>query len=154
MSIPVIIPTDPTLPTVTVPTSIGDIILCLDFEALAEAEAALIKSGHEDVNLLQSLSMNFPVFRVRMFFAIAARRFQPELNYDEACKLVSLQNIGIIADGILAVWQASTPPVVEGDEAVKNPSVPSDDSAASNAGSGSSPQPEAVSASGGTNFAG
>lgn len=99
---------DPTLPTVTVPTTAGDIILSLDCGALIDAEEALIRMGHKDVSLLTALQAE-TASAVRLFFVIAARRFQPTMEPEELRDLVTFRNLPIISDAIAKVWVLSMP---------------------------------------------
>jgi hypothetical protein len=130
---------DPTIPTRVVPTAIGDVVLTLDFGVLMDSEARLIKQGH-DVSLMQAFNLR-SFSALREFFVIAAKHHQPELTYEGACKLVTIQNIGLLSDAIVGVYEAAmpAPPAGEGDGA--DPTQPIDEKAESNTGSGSSELP-------------
>jgi hypothetical protein len=99
---------DPMLPTATVPSTAGDIVLCLDAGALIDAEEALIRAGHPDVSLLVALEAA-SASAVRIFFIIAAQRFQPHLKPEELRDLVTFKNLGAISDAITKVWVLSLP---------------------------------------------
>lgn len=98
-------PADPTLPKT--PVEIGGVTyqLCFDLGALAEAEAELLRQGHE-VNLLRALPV-LNLSSVREIFPCALKKFHPELAFEHAQALVTLRSVYTIAGAILAAWEAA-----------------------------------------------
>jgi hypothetical protein len=76
--------------------------MCFDYGALCEAEAALI-SKYPDVNLLTLL----PVLtgqKSRVLFAMSLQRFQPEIPFDEALRLVNFKTQTKVANAVYEAW--------------------------------------------------
>ena len=98
----------PTIPFVEVPIGGKNYRLALDFEALAQAEAQLAAEGHPEVNLLVMLPrMNFS--NLRILFAVGARKLQPELDYEDALRMVTFANMDLVGDYVVKLWELSTP---------------------------------------------
>jgi hypothetical protein len=100
-------PADPTLPKT--PITIGGTTydLCFDLGALAEAEQALNREGH-NVNLLAALPV-MNLANVRVIFAAAIRKFHPEITFEQAMAMITLQNVYLIANAVSEAWQAALP---------------------------------------------
>lgn len=104
---------DPTLPKSPVTVGGKSYNLCFDLGALAEAETAinaeLIRAGRTDlVNLLYALP-NQTLANTRIIFAAAVRTFHPEISFDAARKLISLDDLYSVALAIREAWDASKP---------------------------------------------
>lgn len=98
---------DPTLPKTPIEIDGKTYDLCFDLGALAEAEQAINREGHQ-VNLLAALPV-LNLTNVRLIFAAALRKFHPEVGYDEAVSMVTLANVYAIASVIAEAWKAALP---------------------------------------------
>src|SRR5579875_2429828 len=98
---------DPTLPTTPITIEGTTYHLCFDLGALAEAEQALNREGHQ-VNLLAALP-HLTLANVRIIFAAAIRKYHPEIGYHQAISMVTLANVYAIATAIAAAWTEAVP---------------------------------------------
>ena len=98
---------NPTLPKSTITIGGVEYSLCFDFAALAEAESAFTRAGHE-VNLLAALPQ-LNLSNTRIIFACALHAFHPEVGYEQALAMVTFQNVYIIAAAIADAWQKALP---------------------------------------------
>lgn len=103
---PVVTP-DPTLPTAKVTIAGKEYTLCLDQRALAEAEMALIREGH-NVNLLYAY-MQLNLSNLMVIFPCTLRKFHPEISFDEAQGMVNTLTSIPIAQAIAPLWNDSLP---------------------------------------------
>jgi hypothetical protein len=76
--------------------------LCFEFAALAEAERFFQRQGHR-VNLILALP-NLSLESVREVFPCAARKYHPELSWEQAQALVTMQSVYPIATAIVQAW--------------------------------------------------
>jgi hypothetical protein len=102
-------PADPTLPKTPVTIAGKTYNLCLDLGALAEAEAALIAQVH-NVNLLYALP-NQNLSNTQVVFAAALRKFHPEITFEEAKRLLTIDALYTVALKLQEAWKAATPEV-------------------------------------------
>lgn len=98
---------DPTLPKTPITLDGTEYFLCFDLGALAEAEQAFLREGH-NVNLLAALPV-LNLTNARVIFAASIRKFQPEISYEEAVAMVTLKNVFVIANTIYDAWNQSQP---------------------------------------------
>ncbi len=82
--------------------------MCLDFGAIAQAEAELVAKGHDEVNLLHQLP-RLNLSNTRIIFAASLRPLQPELSFEEALGLVDFRNVWLIASLISEMWKQVFP---------------------------------------------
>ena len=101
-------PADPTLPTYPIEIDGKTYTLCFDFGALAEAEAALQRQGH-DICILRYMG-SFSMELVRALFVCGVHRFHPELSFEEREKLVRLDNVWLIAKIVDIAYALAMPP--------------------------------------------
>ena len=100
-------PTDPTLPTAKVTLAGTEYTLCLDQRALADAEMHFALQGH-NVNLLVAYS-RLNLSSVMAIFPCAVHRFHPELEFDDAQKLVNAGNAMYIGQELAVLWTDAHP---------------------------------------------
>lgn len=103
---------DPTLPKTPVTVGGKRYDLCLDLGALAEAETAinmeLFRAGSaERVNLLAALP--YPnLMNTRVVFAAAVRTFHPEIGFEEAMKMLRIEDLFDVSAVIARMWESTT----------------------------------------------
>jgi hypothetical protein len=100
-------PADATLPKTPITLDGVTYDLCFDLGALAEAEQALSRAGHA-CNLLYALP-NLNLANVRVIFAAAIRKFHPEVSFEQAMGMITLQNVYLIANAVSEAWTAALP---------------------------------------------
>lgn len=100
-------PADPTLPRTPVALDGKEYMLCLDLNALAQAEADLSAAGHK-VNILYALP-ELNLSSVRVLFLAGLRRFHPELSYSDVERLFSIQNVFAITEAVANAYRTSKP---------------------------------------------
>ncbi|MBB6144716.1 hypothetical protein HNQ77_002672 [Silvibacterium bohemicum] len=100
-------PADPTLPTFPIQIDGTTYTLCLDFAALAEAESALQRAGHDVCILRHMPSLSFEL--VKAFFVCGVQRFHPDLAFEDASKLVRLDTVWLIAKCIDIAYAMAMP---------------------------------------------
>jgi hypothetical protein len=112
-------PADPSLPKTPV-TIAGTVYqLCFDLGALAEAETSINAElarlrPPQHLNLLIALPAQ-DLASVRVTFAAAVRKFHPELGFDEAMRLLTLDCIHDVALAVRGAWEKSAPEPSAGD---------------------------------------
>jgi hypothetical protein len=79
--------------------------LCFEFVELAAAERLFRSQGHK-LNLLIALP-ELTLESVREVFPCAAHKFHPELTWDQAQALVTMQSVYPIATAILLAWNGA-----------------------------------------------
>lgn len=104
---------DATLPKTPVTIGGKTYNLCLDLGALAEAETAinseLQRAGRNDfVNLLYALPVQ-NLANTRDVFAAAMRPFHPEISFDEAKALITVNDLWVVADAVAKAYRESAP---------------------------------------------
>jgi len=113
---------DSTLPKTPITIGGKTYNLCFDLGALSEAEtlinAELIRANRSDlINLLFALPVQ-NLANTRKIFACGIRTFHPELSYEEALKLLTVDALYEAATAIRLAWTAANPEA-------KDPSDPS-----------------------------
>lgn len=102
---------DPTQPTTDVTLGDKTYTLCFNYRALAEAEAALRKQGH-DVNLLAAMAdLNFSTLPV--IIAAGAHKHHPDVTLAEVEDHIHMGNVYEAAAAVQAAWLQSMPKVEE-----------------------------------------
>lgn len=100
---------DPTMPTGEIEIDGTRYRMCFDFAALAQAEGELQAKGIP-VNILASIKLN-SISSVQTLFAASLRRYQPDLDWFDALKLVTWQTYAAIAPAVAyALSEAMAPP--------------------------------------------
>jgi hypothetical protein len=104
---------DPTLPRTPVEVDGKIYDLCFDLGALAEAETAINRelireTPPRTVNLLLAMPVQ-NLANVRVMFAAAVRTFHPELSFDEAQKLLRMDNVYPVAIKVRDAWLGAQP---------------------------------------------
>jgi hypothetical protein len=100
--------------------------LCFDLGALAEAETAinaeLTREGRGDsVNLLYALPAQ-NLASTRIIFAAAVRTFHPELSFEYARQLPTLEDLYTVAVKVREAWaQSRVEPEASDDANAENP---------------------------------
>jgi hypothetical protein len=94
--------TDPTLPTVKVMLDGKEYTLCLNQRALAEAEMAFIRAGH-NVNLL-SAYMQLNLSNLMVIFPCALHKYHPEISFIEAQEMVTTLNSFVLVQAVSVLW--------------------------------------------------
>lgn len=79
--------------------------LSFEFSALAEAESFFQRQGHR-VNLIFAMP-NLSLESVRQVFPCAARKHHPELTWEQAQALVTMQSVYPIATAIVQAWDGA-----------------------------------------------
>jgi hypothetical protein len=106
--------TDPTVPFTEITIDGTTYKMSLDLESLATVEEELIAKG-QDVNLFASLpKMNLS--NVRLVFAASLRKFQPEIPFDEAIRILTLPHLYEAGAAIGKAWNDTLSPPEEGEE--------------------------------------
>ncbi len=118
---------DPTQPTADVVID-GEIYrLCFDIMALAEAEEALIKQGH-NICLLVELP-RLTIRSVLITFAAAVHKYHPEMTFEGVVKLLTPPHLTAAANAIVACWEKCRAPKEQkadgSGEPLPNPPEPS-----------------------------
>jgi hypothetical protein len=111
---------DPTLLTAQVTIAGKVYTLCFDLGTLSRGEHELRAAGY-DVNLLQSLPAD-TLEHVLVLFAVAIRRFHPEIAYPDALKIPSLPHVFPLRIAIADAWARSLAAPEAGDK--QNPTQP------------------------------
>lgn len=111
---------DPTLLTSKVTIRGVEYTLCWDLGALARGEHELRMAGH-DVSLLKSLPAA-TLEDVLVLFAVAIRRFHPEIPYARALKIPTLPSVYAVRLAITEAWARSLAEPEAEDK--KNPTQP------------------------------
>jgi len=116
---------DATLPRTAIQIRGKEYYLCFDLGALAEAETAinaeLGREGRGDtVNLLYALPAQ-NLASTRIIFAAAVRTFHPELSFEEARQLPTLEDLYTVAVKVREAWAQSRVEPEAGDETVADP---------------------------------
>lgn len=112
---------DPTLLTSNVTIAGKLYTLCFDLGSLARGEHELRAAGH-DVNLLKALPAR-TLEDVLVLFAVAIRRFHPEIAYEEALKIPTLPSVYQVRLAVADAWVRSLADPEAG-EKKKNPTQP------------------------------
>jgi hypothetical protein len=104
---------DPSLPKTPVTVAGKVYNLCFDLGALAEGETAINaelarEKPPRHLNLLIALPAQ-DLASTRVMFAAAVRKFHPELGFDEAQRLLTIDSIHDVALAVRAAWEAATP---------------------------------------------
>ncbi len=111
---------DKTLPTDVIEVAGKKYTICMDIGTLIDAEEELNAAGH-NVSLLLSLPP-LSASKTRRIFAIALRKFHPEITFEEAMGILDLPALYKTSDIFSDLWLRSTPQAKEGGEATENPS--------------------------------
>ncbi len=101
-------PVDPTLPFTEIEVGGRTLKMCLNFRALAAAEASLNAQGR-NVQLLAMLPRLAELNNTLTVFACSLQHYQPEIGFEEAVALPDLDEVYKIADVLNTLWQRSTP---------------------------------------------
>ena len=80
--------------------------LCFEFAELAKAERFFRSQGHK-LSLLVALP-ELSLESVREVFPCAARTFQPDLTWEQAQALVTLESVYPIATAIVQAWNQAS----------------------------------------------
>lgn len=111
---------DPTLLTSTVTIKGKEYTLCFDLLSLARAEHELRKAGH-DVNLFEILPVD-TAERLLTMFAVALRRFHPDIPFEDALRIPGLGSFYQLRLAVVDAWRRSLEePEVDSS---KNPTQP------------------------------
>jgi hypothetical protein len=95
-------PAESDLPKIPIEIGGKTYSMCLDMEALSDAEEHFNQRG-ANVNLLRSLS-SLGLKSVRQVFPCALHAHHPELGFKEAQKLLTIQATYEVAAAIVAIW--------------------------------------------------
>lgn len=112
---------DPTLPKTPIEIAGKTYFLCFDLGALAEAESHFDAQGHE-VNLLRALP-RINLANARIVFPCAIHKFHPEIDFFQAQKLLTFENMWLVAEAIGEAWKAAIPEA-EAKSETGNPPIP------------------------------
>ena len=81
--------------------------LCFDFDELCKSQDAFNRAGY-GINLLYALDVARADPRsMQILFAAAVRPFHPELNFEAACKLVTIGSFYVVVTAILNAFAES-----------------------------------------------
>jgi hypothetical protein len=98
---------NPTLPFQTIEIDGVAYKMCFDYEALAQAEEALMRKGYEVNLLIAMIRRNFSTLRV--LFAVSLMPYQPDMDFHVAQSLVTKHNVLNILQAVDQAWAQSTP---------------------------------------------
>ena len=82
--------------------------LCLEFDAMADAETAIRREGH-NINLITAFGSGFTLAGTRTLFAAGLRHFHPEVSYARACEMLTFPYAVVAAATIARVLTKDLP---------------------------------------------
>lgn len=100
-------PDDPSLRTTPIKMDGIDYTMCLDLRSLAAGEARLNRAG-ASINLIQALP-RLNLESTMVIFPCSIQRFHPNIGFEEAQKLVSLNNLWDIVAAVQSAWEQAMP---------------------------------------------
>lgn len=98
---------DPTLPFTEITIDGVTYKMCFVFDALAQAEDALIAAGH-DANLMFRCPP-FTFASIRILFAASLLAYQPDTDFETAKSLITFRNKGVVLSAVMKAWNLNMP---------------------------------------------